>query len=766
MALQLSRFTPAPQTPSASGARRRPRAVFTLPVLLLGLLLGVPAAGAAANLPDLGQRVLERPSLAPTPISGSWSKVESAGGVPSHYCGLHVDGTVACWGWNYRGQATAPIGAYLDVSTGDEFSCAVRSDGGLVCWGNSSLGRTAAPSGTFTRVSAGQKHACALRSSGVVACWGLTGGSTPSGTFQSVVALHSGRSCGVRTNGTPLCWGTGGLRVGSAAAGTFVATDDGCGIRTDGTLACWDPNAKIGDQPASIGLPAGQFESWSRDCGIRTDHVVECRGGSSPVPSGKALLSFSGQCGVLVDHTLECWNEGLFAAGLPLPPSTGFASALATSAGMCGLRSDGSLQCIGQLGNDIAPPGAFASIGSGNGGFCGVRTDGTVACWGGLNWTLPTTQYRSADVGIDHVCGILEDWTLGCDQTTPPAGTFTSVSVGLSWDRFACAISIAATISCWGANGHGQANPPSGTFTALSAGSDFVCGIRTNGALACWGGSTESTPGITSAPQGVFTAVAVGVQFACALRVDGRVVCWGPGPATWRINVTPVGTFTSLNAGDASVCAMRSDGVFQCWGELAALSPTLADAAAAAPSGVPANSRVSLSWTRRAWPEVRSVSDWVVQRSANGGAWRTVPHRRSSKPSLGVGGLRNGVSYRFRVAPRSGSRRGQWFVSEPVVPRTTPGRPRNVRVVAGPASLTVDWDAPTSDGGSAVLQYRVQSSTDGANWSTVTVSADSRNAVLSGLPQGVQHRVRVIAINAAGAGKSAEVKGVVPTAST
>ena len=43
------------------------------------------------------------------------------------------------------------------------------------------------------------------------------------------------------------------------------------------------------------------------------------------------------------------------------------------------------------------------------------------------------------------------------------------------------------TLACWGDNDDGQATPPAGTFTQVSAGVSHTCGVRTDGTLACWG---------------------------------------------------------------------------------------------------------------------------------------------------------------------------------------------------------------------------------------------------------------------------------------
>jgi alpha-tubulin suppressor-like RCC1 family protein len=58
------------------------------------------------------------------------------------------------------------------------------------------------------------------------------------------------------------------------------------------------------------------------------------------------------------------------------------------------------------------------------------------------------------------------------------------VSAGVA---HACGLKIDGAIACWGSNGYSKATPPSGTFTFVSAGYDHTCAVRTEGSVTCWG---------------------------------------------------------------------------------------------------------------------------------------------------------------------------------------------------------------------------------------------------------------------------------------
>ena len=50
-------------------------------------------------------------------------------------------------------------------------------------------------------------------------------------------------------------------------------------------------------------------------------------------------------------------------------------------------------------------------------------------------------------------------------------------------------------MACWGSNEFGG-HPPGGTFTQVSVGDAHSCGLKSDGAVACWGDDPfgQSTP--------------------------------------------------------------------------------------------------------------------------------------------------------------------------------------------------------------------------------------------------------------------------------
>ena len=73
------------------------------------------------------------------------------------------------------------------------------------------------------------------------------------------------------------------------------------------------------------------------------------------------------------------------------------------------------------------------------------------------------------------------------------AGSFKSVSAG---DPYACGVKTDGAVACWGDDRSGGATPPEGRFESVDAGRGYTCGVKTDGSVACWGKNNygQSTP--------------------------------------------------------------------------------------------------------------------------------------------------------------------------------------------------------------------------------------------------------------------------------
>ncbi|MBN8739203.1 MAG: hypothetical protein BGP24_09465 [Lysobacterales bacterium 69-70] len=125
--------------------------------------------------------------------------------------------------------------------------------------------------------------------------------------------------------------------------------------------------------------------------------------------------------------------------------------------------------------------------------------------------------------------------------------------------------------------------------------------------------------------------------------------------------------------------------------------------------------------------------------------------------SITVGGLANGVAVTCRVRAHNAVGYGPWSAtSASVTPAARPGQPRNLALTPGNASISVAFDAPTSDGGSAIIGYTARCLTFSASGTTSPI-------VVAGLANGTAYYCSVAAVNDVGQSQLAAAGPVTPS---
>ncbi|HJL15833.1 MAG TPA: hypothetical protein RMH99_09265 [Sandaracinaceae bacterium LLY-WYZ-13_1] len=592
-----------------------------------------------------------RPQSRPVEVAGLREAVEVVAG-QAHACARTRGGEVWCWGAGLRGQlgdggegeahqaVTEPVRVrdlhtVVDLAAGALHTCALRQDGRVLCWGDDAAGqlgdgepasgRSAVPVEVdlegVRSLAAGEHHTCAVDEQGAVHCWGAgdarqlgpeaseEGSSFPVPVELSEpveeVAAGSSHTCARTSRGRVLCWGEdarGQLGRGGGAGGTHA-----------------EP-APVEELTDAVAIRAGAEHT----CARRASDAVWCWGAN--------------RTGQLGDGT---------HADAPRPVET-VVSAVEVAAGhghTCARHDWGAVVCwgsnaSGQLGDgriawrtdprpvdELAPVGAIAAGGHHT---CALR-ESAIICWGDNGYgqlgdythaarstpvpSVFTDEPQQVALALSRTCVRDAEGVVSClgftggdarsaERDVQPHAVSLGdlgevVQVAVARD-FACALSGAGAIHCWGANDRGQlgdgtlatrhepaAVQGAGDAREIAVGTAHACARLVSGAVYCWGANERGQVGDgtledASVPHEVpeledAEQLALGRSHSCARKRDGTVACWGGnaagqiGDGTTTARSTPTAVrdleeVEELDAGWLHTCA-RAGGEVRCWGE-------------------------------------------------------------------------------------------------------------------------------------------------------------------------------------------------------
>ncbi|HEY2832564.1 MAG TPA: hypothetical protein VGJ14_09075 [Sporichthyaceae bacterium] len=225
------------------------------------------------------------------------------------------------------------------------------------------------------------------------------------------------------------------------------------------------------------------------------------------------------------------------------------------------------------------------------------------------NCAITTDTPTVANAGGGVVCWGRNDWgqlgngtTISSSLPVPVTGLATGVRTISAGHSYACALTEAGAVWCWGSNKSGQLGDGTNNdssvpvqvsglaanVVAISAGEYHMCALTADGAVQCWGHgragqlgngqSRNSTTPVTPAGlnSGVI-AISSGGFHTCAILSDAGLKCWGlneygelgngsTGLEPRPVDVTGIGPVAQISAGGAHTCAITTQGAALCWG--------------------------------------------------------------------------------------------------------------------------------------------------------------------------------------------------------
>jgi alpha-tubulin suppressor-like RCC1 family protein len=343
------------------------------------------------------------------------------------------------------------------------------------------------------RIALGDAHTCAIKDDGTVWCFG-----------DNSDGQLGNSSFGPPDSTTPVQ--TSGFGTGRTAVQVAAGERHTCALLDNGEVWCWGYNGNLelgsvgGSQPDPVKVPLG-----------------------AGITASRIFVGGRMSCALTSDNRLTCWGQnhkGQIGNGTVLA-SGGVAPT-----------------AVSNIPTSFAP----AHVDPGGRHVCAAATGGAVWCWGDDDRNqLGTAADGAAAVNVPGQA----------DTVT----TARSVATGL---EYSCAVLTDDTVSCWGRNhlaqlGRGSVTPASTAAPAavsigapvskVAAGKAFACALTTAGAVWCWGENTASQIGDATAGSprlapaqvsnlgGTAVDVVAGGAHACAVLSSGEVRCWGDNSA-------------------------------------------------------------------------------------------------------------------------------------------------------------------------------------------------------------------------------------------
>ena len=183
----------------------------------------------------------------------------------------------------------------------------------------------------------------------------------------------------------------------------------------------------------------------------------------------------------------------------------------------------------------------------------------------------------------------------------------------------------------------------------------------------------------------------------------------------------------------------------------------------ATPSGEGGRTQLRLRWSAPSDNGGSPITGYRIERAViRGGAWiihvaSTGGGACTTNCTYTDTGLAPNTTRFYRVRALNAQGHGDPSnVAEGTTNAARPGQPRNLRARAtGPTTITLDWEAPASDGGEQITGYTIRVRGPGGSWSTIPRNTGPQETTFehTGLQPATSYWYQVAAINGVGTGQ-------------
>lgn len=429
--------------------------------------------------------------------------------------------------------------SYVDTAFRFGYSvCGITTTGILKCWGNNStrmvgdggtVNRTTPAvidaANTYSKVSITDNHACALTTTNALLCWGNNqfGQSYPEAQAKALVpsAVVSEKT-----------W--------KSLARGYEAT---CAIDSNDKLFCWGKNSfgQVGDGTNFIRSAPVPVMSDKTFVSVSTSKTFSCA-----ISSVHKLYCWGENVGGIGDGTLsKRWSPVL------IDSSNSYSKVAVGDSFACAITLAGILRCwgsnyVGQLGDStttarIEPTTVFSNsifkyVSAGLYAACAIDSNDKLFCWG---------YNRDGQIGDNSTVDKLIPTAIDAGNS------YKVVSTDSDFNGTTCGITMAGVLKCWGYNGGGQLGDGTTTSrrvpTIIHSGTSYkminvgfwsTCGVTMSDKVYCWGNNSSGqlgdgtmvdklSPTAIDSTNNYLMVELDSDAVTCGLRTNGAMYCWG-----------------------------------------------------------------------------------------------------------------------------------------------------------------------------------------------------------------------------------------------
>src|SRR5205807_1012092 len=181
------------------------------------------------------------------------------------------------------------------------------------------------------------------------------------------------------------------------------------------------------------------------------------------------------------------------------------------------------------------------------------------------------------------------------------------------------------------------------------------------------------------------------------------------------------------------------------------------------------NAQVTLTWQAPASDGGSPITNYKIYRGVAPGS-ETLLTTVGNVLTYTDSAVTNGVTYYYPVTavnnvPDSPLSHATPATPPPPPPPTTPpSAPQNLAATGGNAQVTLTWQAPASDGGSPIANYKIYRGTTSGSETLVATIGNQLSYSDGGLTNGVTYYYQVSAVNNVGEGPRSNEASATPTA--